>query len=304
MRRIPVEYEAPPKPEIKPKPSLVKDSILFQLRGKYGDIILGSYIANMLIDAGYKLTWLTDSYYEDLVKLVCARAQVITKENKFITYQYTINAELGNKENHDNYIKSNIHPAWFVKQIAEKNIRRELPENFLKYATLAPLKRLYINWYKKPLCIISPMTSSVLPAINDKMIIDLFDKYQEDYIMRILVQDKSEITINELKKYYLYDYTFIECISILLQTQLFIGNDSGLAWASLYNPNCKKIIYHKESRIKETKLYYSKIDTNAEDIIIETEYDKQKEIEYKKKRREWLLSIRAAGSVTDSFNIQ
>uniref|UniRef100_A0A6M3M7E5 Uncharacterized protein n=1 Tax=viral metagenome TaxID=1070528 RepID=A0A6M3M7E5_9ZZZZ len=313
MRRIPVEYEATPKPEIKPKPSFVKDSILFQLRGKYGDIILGSFIANMLIERGYKLTWTTDPFYEELVKLVCARARVITNENGYSTeemklksygYEYYINAQLGSKEHHDNYINSDMHPAWYVKQLAERTIQRELPENFIDYATLAPLKRLYVNWQRKPLCVISPNTDSVLPALNDNIIKELFDKYHENYNIRILVQNKSEITIKKLEKHYIYDYSFIECIAILLQAELYIGNDSGLAWASLYNYNCKKLIYHRKSRQNKTNLLYSKLDPNAEDIIIDTEHDKRQEIEYKRKRREWLLSIRAAGSVTDSSNIQ
>lgn len=306
MRRMPIEYDPPPKPKEKPKKKLKpkRKTILYQLRGRAGDIILGSFVANMLIEKKYKLTWITDSYYKNLVKLVCAKAQVITEENKSIMYQYTINAELGSKVNHDKYLKSGMHPAWFVKQIAERAIQHELPENFIDYAILAPLKRLYTNWQRKPLCVISPNTDSVLPALNDNLVRELFDKYHEDYNIKILVQNKSEINIKELKEYYLYDYTFIECIAILLQAELFIGNDSGLAWAAMYNYNCKKLIYHKESRLKETNLLYNKLDINAKDIIIETEYDKQKEIEYKKKRREWLLSIRAAGSVTDCSNTQ
>ena len=282
-------------PEVVTKPKVEKKppgSVLFALMGRYGDIIMGSFIANMLIDRGHEVTWLTIPHYEELVKVVCEKANVICMDSgsdwaetnshnmRMVNfgYKHYINAQLGGKENHNSFIASDIHPARYVKKLAEKEIGEALPDAFIPYATLKPLKRIVID-RKKPLAIIAPETSSVLPAMTKELIEESYNKYKDKYHVKILVEKK--VSDNR----YIYGYSFIECISLLQQTALFIGNDSGLAWASLYNPRCKKIIYHLKKRLEKTKMSFRALDKNAEDISLNINYAKEHEIEYKKERR-------------------
>ena len=58
------------------------------------------------------------------------------------------------------------------------------------------------------------------------------------------------------------------CVDIIMNAALFIGNDSGLAWVSMLNKDCKKIIYHKTGKLLQTNCWYNFIDPNAEDVVV------------------------------------
>jgi len=244
------------------------NKILFVLMGRYGDIILGSFIANMLIDNGYSITWLTIPYYKELVETVCERANIIcakvdtkspwktthskTIKNSYSDYHYYINSQIGSPEHHNNLIKSGVHSAWFMKSISENVLGIKLPNNFLSFAKLKKLKQINIKT-DKPLVVIAPESLSSPSVISKQMVEYIYKKYKDKYYIKILTKGK---------------YTFVECISLLQQVSFFFGNDSGLAWAALYNKNCKKIIYHNKDRIKKVNTYFHKLDPNAKDIIL------------------------------------
>ncbi len=63
--------------------------------------------------------------------------------------------------------------------------------------------------------------------------------------------------------------TVEQCILILIRdVMFFVGQDSGMTWCSLFS-DCKKRVYHNKSRIDMTNTYFSVIDKNAEDIVLE-----------------------------------
>jgi len=256
-------------------------NILFALMGRYGDIILGSFVANMLIDRGYNITWLTIPRYRELVSVVCEKAKIICAEappwfawrttstkamrEAYPGYRYYINSQPGSPEHHNRLMKSGVHTAWFVKAISENVIGEKLPDNFLAFAKLKKLKEIKLV-ASKQLAIISPESISSKSLIDNKMIEKIYREYGNEYRVMILVKDRPD-------NYHIADgdlsgYTFVECISLLQQASLFIGNDSGLAWASLYNKKCRKIIYHHANRIKQVNTYFNKLDPYARDIIL------------------------------------
>jgi hypothetical protein len=301
-------------PVVEPEPVIepLAKTVLFALMGRYGDIISGSFIANMLIDAGFKVKWFTKPYYEELVKVVCEEAEVLCIDSKsdweettahemrikHFGYDHYINAQLGSKENFNNFMKLDTSPQGYMKKIAEEATGNKLSNDYLRYAKLKPLKRVNIE-RNKPLAIIAPETRSVMPAMSQTVVEENYERYKNEYCVKILVEKEPK----EQDDRYLYGYTFVECVSLLQQASLFISNDSGLAWAALYNSLCKKIIYHQKKRVEKINLLYKELEPGAEDKILDT-HTKEEELEYKRKRRKWLLSIREAASVTSCSSTQ
>ena len=260
-------------------------SVLFCLPGRWGDIILGSMIVNMLIEREYEVSWVTLPHYADFVNLICRRAKVkrmtesmqmkwaslSTKEihERYPGFRFYINAQPGSPEHHSNCVTSGTHMAWFVKQIVENIIEERLPDNFRDYLTLSRERTMDLADKKRPLAIIAPEAIS-LPKVplTKERVNDLYDKYSVDYHVRILTPERpNDIDGRRAHERHFYGVSFEECLFLIRQSKLFIGNDSGLAWASLFSP-CKKIIYHCQERIEQTAMFYNRLDPNAEDIII------------------------------------
>jgi hypothetical protein len=264
------------------------DGVLFSLMGRYGDVILGSMVANMIIDKGFELTWLTVPLYRDLIDMLCPRAR------KFVTgdspecawshtstkrmtelypgFRYYINAQPGAPENHDNLIGSGVSMAKFVKQLCERILEVSLPDDFRPYmrGDFRPLPVLKPDWPQdKPLCIICPEVVSIPTAINGTLLEELIRTYSEKYTVRVLVRKRPQgLSTRAIRERYICNLTFMQCFSLLRShTALYIGNDSGLAWVALYC-KCKKIIYHNSKRVRETNMLYGRIDPTVEDLIL------------------------------------
>jgi hypothetical protein len=107
-----------------------------------------------------------------------------------------------------------------------------------------------------------------MPVINEAMVLELLDKYSKDYEVRVLVEDLPDNFNRGLKRYYLWNVSFIDCIFLIKKARLFIGNDSAMAWVSMYNPQCDKIIYHRKERIEKFHNYFNRIDPKAKDVIV------------------------------------
>lgn len=270
----------------------VKDkSVLFNVQGRYGDIIMASMVANMLKEKDYKITWSTIPYYTDMLSVVDPTARKLTRTEHLQypnfpwgdldteqlrniypdRFRYYINAQPGSRENHDMLLQSGLHIAVFIKKRVEEIINEPLPNNFIDY--LCPFKDAPIvppDMEDRPLCIIAPEVISVESAFGGNDHIDeLYEEYSKDYFVQVITKEPPNDRIwKELRGRYLYNMTFMECMRLLMSAKLFIGNDSGLAWAALYNRDCKKIIYHKVERLLQTNAWYNFIDPLAEDKVV------------------------------------
>lgn len=262
--------------------------ILFALMGRYGDVLLGSMIANMLIDAGHQVDWWTIPLYAPVISLTCPRAKKIvygvspadtwhSVSTKQMTqqhpgYKYYINAQPGAPENHDNLIGSGLSMAVFAKRIAEHITNQLLPADFLQGMQLqkALLPDVRASGLTKPLCLICREVISTAPAISDVEAERLAQKYSSDYNVRFLMRTRPlGLSTRLVRERYIFNLTFLQCFSLIYNhCALFIGNDSGMAWVAMYNRNCKKIIYHTRKRVRETNMLFGKIDPLAEDVVI------------------------------------
>jgi hypothetical protein len=117
------------------------------------------------------------------------------------------------------------------------------------------------------LCIIAPEIVSTTEAWPEGGIAGVYEQYAGKYDVWFMVKDPKCVPEKYQSKV-LCGNTFLQCISILKQSPLFIGQDSGLAWAAMYSPLCRKIIYHSKKRIFETNMIFGDIDNTYEDIII------------------------------------
>ena len=274
--------------------------ILYCLGGRKGDIIAGSMVANQLISMGYKLTWLTIPSNYDLVVNVCPDATVetipsVTAQDDWgymdtwmmaeqytgLGYEFFINAQFGSPENHYPYTVSGLDPMRWLTERVQKIILDKLDSEHRKYLRLKK-KNIYQNVYEiisntglmelqphDKLAIIAPeaITSRVM---TDDMALSLYEEYTaKGYVTKILVKERPyNIPFRQARTKYLWSLSFVDCIHVIKRSDIFLGNDSGLSWASLYSDG-KKFIYHDKSRIDVVNTYFSYLDENAIDLMLD-----------------------------------
>lgn len=261
--------------------------VLFACMGRYGDIILVSMLANQLIEMGQKLTWLTIPKYYNLVTLICPEAKINiapgnpqahwqttnTKEmlTKYKGFKYYINAQPGSPEHHNTLLGCGLSTAVYMRKVVERIIGLPLDKDLPKYLKLGYQRQpRFVFKEGKPLCIIATQNISAPNALPAERANKLYNKYSNKYTVKFLVPKKPQgLPIREVKKKYLYGFTFEECIEILKKAKLFIGNDSGLSWAALYSKECKKIVYHTSERMKLVNNRFADFDKNATDVIVD-----------------------------------
>jgi hypothetical protein len=273
-------------PELKkPKRITKSKNTLYAIMGRYGDIILSSMIANMLIEKNYNITWLTIPKYKPLISLL-SKNRIIVKPapqeeswgstttskmaKNYPGFDFYINAQPGCHENHAKLFKSGIPMYQFCKSISENATGETLPDNYIDYLTFfgkpITLNKNQLN--DKPLGLISTKVISIPNAISEDELNNIYKKYKTHNLKTLVESRPHGVPIKMAREKYLWGYSFEECVSMMNLADLFIGNDSGLAWASLVNKNCKRIIYHNENRIIETNNLYGKIAPNTTDIIV------------------------------------
>jgi hypothetical protein len=254
--------------------------VLFVCMGRYGDIIHAALHSNKLISMGYDITWITIPYYIELIEAT-SRCNVIKIEKEhdlaswaamsmkdirshYVGYDYYVNAQPGAPENHDTFIGSGLSMIDFVsKLISDSGIKYKGFNNECVLFNLPYTKEIISN---KPICIIAPEVISTKAVWPNGGVVGLYHKYKDKYDVRLLVKDLPDIFILP-KENYIYDRTFAECMLIIKDCELFIGQDSGLAWAALYS-NCKKIIYHSKKRVSETNMMFNQLNDTYEDVIL------------------------------------
>lgn len=261
--------------------------VLFSAQGRYGDIVLATMIINMISEAGYVVDILTIPFYKDFFFTLWEKkyrtkiksdhllyptfpwGELNTEQMKelYPGYGYYINGQPGSKENHQFLVSSKMHIAAFVKERSEETLGITLPNNYKSYLPKINKNKIAIE-HKKPLCIISPETVSTESALDEAMVAKLYKEYSNNYTVKILTQERPRKPFREIKEMYICGIEMKGCVDIIMNASLFIGNDSGLAWVSMLNSDCKKIIYHKTGRLLQTNCWYNFIDPNAEDVVV------------------------------------
>lgn len=270
------------------------ESALVFCTGRYGDIILSSIVANMIAATGIKVTALYIPYYADVAQVIYSKhiktsivkgfsqynttdwhtmstseAREMYRENG--EYRYYLNLQPGSVENHDALMNSGMSMAQFVKARAESILDTALSDDWMGFLTPIEYKepRAEIRNYdpSKPLLLVCNSAISIKPAIDNDKMREIVSKYDPDYNVKIL--GKFFRTSGGLdRKYYVDTRSFLDAMYLLFKAELFIGVDSGLTWAAMYNRKLKKIIYHLKERVVQTRMLYNPIDPMAEDIII------------------------------------
>lgn len=272
----------------------VTGNILVAAMARLGDVVAASCIVNMIIDEGISVTWLTIPKHENLIRHICNRAEVITVEpmvggpngdwseinrvamkEKFpVGYNAYLNLQIGSREHHNRYLNSGMHPLDYLRLHAQNTLGVDLPDDYLAHFSFnahgVEITREMHSLNDK-LVVISPkaITSN---AMSEELVEQLAGIYRgKGYEVRRLVEKRPDKTsIFDIRKNYIIKHNTEQCIWILRRASVFIGNDSGMAWCSLFG-NSKRIIYHVKDRIKITNTKFSRIDPdNSEDIIMDT----------------------------------
>lgn len=276
VRPVAVDFKAP------------VEKVLVSLQGRYGDTILGSLIVNMIRDAGYIVDWLTLPVYHDLVNLTAPGIRVIlngadpsstfshtdtqTMREMYPGYKYYVNLQPGAPENHGKLLASGMNMAFFCKQIAERVLGRELPDDLKAYRRLSREKVIDIYGFTpvKPLALIVPDVISIPNAMTQEWMDEQFEELSKTYTVRYLVKKRPEgKSWPYLKNRYIFNLSFEDCLFLIKDAALLVANDSGLAWAAIYADGCKKKIMHRRKRLGETNMRFSDFDDTYEDITVD-----------------------------------
>jgi uncharacterized protein YueI len=256
--------------------------ILFSVFGRSGDIIGASIICNILTYMGYKVTFLTLPMYLNLVRHVCknviaksipnvdpnlsilGKVNINIKKSKF---DYYIDAQVGSDYNHDRYIGSGLSPLEYLVKMVKDVHNIDIPMvNFKDFIWLKDPIKPILKHHKR--AIIAPKAITA-PCLTNSLVVKIYEDLKtKNYDVKLL--DKNNL-INEFpminKEDFLFGYSFVESLYLLKECEIFVGNDSGLAWGSIYS-DCTKYIYHWKNRIKLTSNYFKKIDEKFNDILI------------------------------------
>jgi hypothetical protein len=264
--------------------------VLWACFARKGDIIAASVIANYLIDRGYKLTWLTLPMHAELTELVCSKCCVkgegyanehawyfmSTEEmrQKYPGYDAYVNAQFGAPENHEAFADAEPNMLeWLLRRVSEIFGIQFTCVDWKPYFRLQYDKQIALHNMPtdKPLAIIAPEAHSS-PSLTEQNVVDLTLKLSERYHVRQLVTNMPNgLSSRDRREKYISGLSFQDCIFFLRQhCHYFVGNNSGLAWASMYG-TCLKQIWHRKhtegNRIVRAGTYFSKIDKNAEDVL-------------------------------------
>lgn len=248
-------------------------SVLFANSGGLGDIILSSMLANQLSSIGFNVTWVILKRYKQFAGYISSDgAKVIELMNvspdvakwnvgigglkkECPGYDYYFNGHPNSVDNYDLANSGNIVEEMYSKFELISGIKLDRKyKNWLRLKSIGNIQK-----GKKPLLIIAP-ESNENKAITDTMIQEFIDKYQNTHEIKILTQFRTTNRIH--RAYWCFGWGPEIVPHVIRQADLFIGNDSFCAAASLYS-DCKKIIYHA-GYIKKIK--YSIIDNGATDI--------------------------------------
>lgn len=275
------------------QPVVIKSSgtVLFSAMARLGDVVAASMIANMIIAKGFKLTWITIKKYEDFVRRICPDAQVIGIEpmiggplgewsetstdkmkHDFPRYDCHINAQLGSRENHNLYTTSGKHPCVWMRDLCNMSLGVDLGNDFRKHLVFndrsfsIPERDLKIT----DNMVIIAREAKTSPALTVESARVIFNDYKErGFSPKYLLEKRpnDHVSFRELNENYIFGLTIEQCIYLIRRVEVFVGQDSGLSWCSLYS-DCRKQIYHNKARVEMVNTYFGMIDDKAEDVVV------------------------------------
>lgn len=276
---------------VKSTPVSTGSNILFAAMARLGDIIAASMIANMLISRGMQLSFVVINRHVELARRICPEAKILSFEPliggpqgewseattdqlkaKYPNYSVYINAQIGSRENHHDYTTSGKHPCVWIRDLCNRMLGIELDNEFTKYLRFMDKGIVFTDRNAKvpdKLAVISrdSITSQTFDRELPKKIFNTLKS--RGYNVRFLTEKRPQrCSIKEIREECIFGLSIEQCVILLKRCSLFVGQDSGLAWCSLYS-ECKKQIYHRRSRVEMVNTYFNLIDKNAEDIILE-----------------------------------
>lgn len=279
----------------RPKPVRYPPSggtVLFAAMARMGDVIAASMVANMLIERGMQLTFMVINRYGELARRICPNATIMkiepltggpagdwsettAEQMKFKHQGFSayINAQVGSRENHDDYTTSGKHPCAWIRDECNRVLGIELGENFRDYLRFndagIALSGRDVRIPDNLAIICGNATTSQAIATNAMRQKIFNDLKRKGYSPRFLVEKRPQgMSIRQLREEYVFGLSVEQCILLLKQASHYVGQDSGPSWCALYS-DCTKQIYHLQSRIKMVNTYFSKIDPKAEDVVME-----------------------------------
>jgi hypothetical protein len=277
----------------KPKgePVAAGEKVIFSAMARLGDVIASSMVANMIIDRGFKLSFIVIKKYESLASRICPDADIISVEPvyggpkgdwsetttermkaKYPGYSVYINAQIGSRENHNYYTTSGKHPCFWISNLCSRSLGITLGENFKDYLRFNSSGiTISERDVKIPenLAVISTIAKTSISIIGD-MPGKIFSSLKaEGYSPRFLVEERPQgLSIRQFREEYISGLSIEQCILLIMKAKHYVGQDSGMSWCSLFSP-CSKQIYHLRQRIEMVNTYFKMIDDKAEDIILD-----------------------------------
>jgi len=265
------------------------ESVLVAGCGRFGDIIHASmYVNQMINDMRLAVYWITIPYYRHTVSAVCPDAKLklygespemfwystdtYQMSKDFPGYDAYVNAQPGAPQHHGSLMDSGIMITDYLRNHFEECLGREFNKNLKRYLVLDDKTTYWSKWNRdkgaKPLCIIAPGAISAKTMWGNEELVAFYNKYSKDYDVRLIYHKIPDNTARVLRRAAITRITFPQAIGIIKDAALFIGQDSGLAWASLYS-DCKKIIYHRKSRMVRVLTRFSEIDPSIEEVVVD-----------------------------------
>lgn len=263
--------------------SVSEKRILACCLARIGDCINASLIVNYLKSTGkYHVDFITLPMYAELCQCIMPDTNIITirepidcewahldtgeMKKRYGGYRYYLNLQPGSPEHHSSLIGCGKSIHQYTTDYARSVLQSDIPSNCYQYRMIAP-RKVEIEATEK-ICWLSCDTASpIKKAFDDKKArIRARELNDAGWYARILKKDKPEGSFREVRSLYYWGRKIWEMPYLMQHADLFIGNDSGLAWCSIFS-NGKKEIHHCAERIAETNNRFSLFDNSFVDII-------------------------------------
>ena len=255
--------------------------------GRYGDIIhISLYVNQMIKNMGIAVDFITIPYYKSLACSVCPGAKVkvfgespdldwysadtYRLSRDFPGYDTYINAQPGSPQHHGCIFGTGVAITDYMRTHFEESLGAELDRDLLKYREFNDdgIRPVEMQRNGKPLCIIAPEAISAKTMWSMSDLIEFYGRYSGEYDVKYIYKTMPQNTPKEVRRNIVNRISFVQAICVLKRAELFIGQDSGLAWASLYS-NCHKIIYHRKSRMVDVLTRFSDIDSTIQEVVVD-----------------------------------
>jgi len=264
-------------------------SVLFSVYSHFGDIIMGSFLVNMLRTLGYSVTWLTSPYYHELVlhlfpekKSIKTDEAIPSKETewshisaremavRYPGYSYYLNAQPESPEHENRLLASPMSTIEYMVRHIEESIGEKLPPVWAAYKSPGQDADVVVDFREsdKPLMIVNPDLASENTAFTEDLVKEIIEKNSQSYDVKVLVDSRPDNrSFREIRGTYIYGMTLAQRFEVVRQASAYVGNRFGLVYAALGSAG-KKAIYHSELTGRNKCDLFGPIDKKAQDIVL------------------------------------